>query len=71
MAKINFQHSFLQSSVSHDLICWFGAQLFLFIIIINFENDYASWYSSGNHDTFFSGFFDEIQEQHLFEIETL
>ncbi len=49
MAKLNFQQSLLQASMSHDpseiiLLCWFGAQE-TFIIkpeyqsVINIDND--------------------------------
>ncbi len=43
-AKLNFQQSLRQSSVSHDpseiiLICWFGAKETFIIIIFYFENN--------------------------------
>ncbi len=46
MAKLNFQQSLLQSSVSHDpseiiLICWFDAQLY---IISNVKKNFAKYF---------------------------
>ncbi len=48
-------------------VTWFSAQE-TFLIIVNVENCAASYFC-GNCDTFyFSGFFDELKEQQLFEI---
>ncbi len=42
-----------------------------FLIFINAENSCAAQYFCGKRDIFyFSGFFDEQKEQHLFETET-
>ncbi len=62
MAKLNFQQSLPQSSVSHDpseiiLICWFGAQETFFVVLFNI----FLWKLC---------FFKDFQmNRHLFEIE--
>ncbi len=55
MAKLNFQHQLLQSSVSHDpleimiQICWFGAEETLLFMLKHLCCLIFLW----NHDTFF------------------
>ncbi len=61
--------SLLQSSVSHDpseiiLIYWFASQQTL--LIYNVEKSCAASYFYGNHDTCFSGFFDEQKVQKIY-----